>query len=318
MNIVCSTDDNFVQHCTIMLTSVLLHNSDVTVWVLSEGLTVKNQKILKDEIEDKRGIFKYLEVDSEIISRLPMPNDGMLSHISPATYYRLLVTEILPESVRKAIYLDCDIIVRGSLSALLHTDIEKYAVGAVHQMWQESEDAQRLGYDARFGYFNAGVLLINLDYWRMNAISSKLVEYLTTNYDSILMHDQDALNAILHDKSLKLETKWNMLHYFFSHDSKSVKALIDGKVINDFLEYKLQLKINRKNPTVIHYVSKPKPWQKGCSHPFVMEYFFYSCKTLNFNNLEFPNKIKLKAQIIFNDYIIYIKWKLRPVFKQFF
>ena len=73
MNIICSTDNNFVQHCSIMLTSVLTHNSNVSIWILSEGLTENNLEILKNEVESKGGLINYVQVDSEIISKLPTP-----------------------------------------------------------------------------------------------------------------------------------------------------------------------------------------------------------------------------------------------------
>lgn len=314
MNIISSTDDNFVQHCSIMLTSVLINNKNASVWVLSEGLTQVNQSILKKEVESKGGIFNYVEVDSEIISRLPMPDNDSLSHISAATYYRLLVSEILPITVDKAIYLDCDIIVKDSLQDLWNTNIDNYAIGVVHQMWQEIDDASRLGYPVEYGYFNAGVLLINLKYWRDNSISSKLVNYLTSNYDTILMHDQDALNAVLHDKSFTLPCKWNMLHYFFYPDSKTIKGFFKGKLINDYSEYKKQLRHYRKKPIIIHYVSKPKPWKEGCLHPFVKEYYKYAKKTVFFNALKEPQWSLVAIKIALNNAILNVKWVLRSIF----
>jgi len=277
-------------------------------------LTDYNLNILKIEVETKGGKFNYIEVDSNIISKLPMPKNQNLSHISPATYYRLLVSEILPDYVHKAIYLDCDIIVRGSLKELWNTDIRNNALGAVHQMWREIEDADRLGYPVEFGYFNAGVLLINLKYWKENDISEKLVQYLTTNYKTILMHDQDALNAVLYNKTLTLPCKWNMLHFFFFPDSRTIKGIFEGRIINNYLDYKQQLKDNRSNPIVIHYVSKPKPWEDGCVHPFVKEYFNYAKNTQSFCELKEPNSIFSKIKILAHQTLITMKWIIRPVY----
>jgi lipopolysaccharide biosynthesis glycosyltransferase len=314
MNIICSTDNNFVQHCSVMLTSVLINNEGVSVWLLTEGLTKINQTILKDEVESKGGILNYVKVDSEIISKLPMPKNDLLSHISPATYYRLLMSDLLPFEVHKAIYLDCDIIVRGSLMELWNTDISNFAIGAVHQMWNEVEDANRLGYPVEYGYFNAGMLLVNLDYWRENSISVKLVDYLTSNYETILMHDQDALNAILYDKAFRLPCKWNMLHYFFYPDSRNIKGIFEGRLITDYLDYKEQLKHNRNNPIIVHYVSKPKPWQEGCLHPFVKEYFNYAKKTKSFRALIEPNWVIINFKILINQTKITMMWILRTIY----
>ena len=140
------------------------------VFVLTEGLTELNYTILKDEVESKKGEFNYIIVDSSIISKFPMPVSKDLQHISQATYYRLLMSDILPIGVEKVIYLDCDIIVRKSLIELWECDITNYAIGAIHQITREIEDATRLNYPIEYGYFNAGVLLIYIAYWRKNNI----------------------------------------------------------------------------------------------------------------------------------------------------
>ena len=72
MNIVCATDDNFVQHCCIMLVSLLCTNRDVDIYILTEGLTDKNKKIIEDEVLDKGGRLHYCYVDSSLIDNLPL------------------------------------------------------------------------------------------------------------------------------------------------------------------------------------------------------------------------------------------------------
>lgn len=42
----------------------------------------------------------------------------VILYISRATYYRLLIPQILSEDIHKVLFLDCDIIVRHSLRPL--------------------------------------------------------------------------------------------------------------------------------------------------------------------------------------------------------
>ena len=194
MVIVCSTDDKFVQHCIIMLTSLVIHNRDVRIYILTEKLDKKNIQLIKDEILPYGVDLHFIQVDSDIIKSLPMPETDTLKHISYATYYRLLMGKILPKDENKVIYLDCDIIINHSIQELWNTDINKYALGAVIQIG-DNEDCQRLGISEGKGYFNAGVLLINLDYWRSHNIEERLLEYIATHREKIKFHDQDVLNA---------------------------------------------------------------------------------------------------------------------------
>ena len=60
MNIVCATDDNFVQHCTIMLTSLLLNNKGVNIYLLTEGLKFENEKLLESKLKFLEGHLMYV------------------------------------------------------------------------------------------------------------------------------------------------------------------------------------------------------------------------------------------------------------------
>ena len=46
--------------------------------------------------------------------------------ISIATYYRLFITDVIPNDIEKIIYLDCDIIVNKDISELWEYDITNY------------------------------------------------------------------------------------------------------------------------------------------------------------------------------------------------
>jgi len=312
MNIVCSTDDNFVQHCSIMLCSVLFNNTDVSVFLLTEGLKAYNYKKLKEEVESKNGKFYYILVDSSLISDFPMPIGKNISHITQATYYRLLIPDILPKEIKKVIYLDCDIIVRKSLDELWKYDISDYAIGAVHQITNESEDAKRLNYAQEYGYFNAGVLLINLEYWRKKNISNLLFNHIVENFKLILFHDQDALNAVLYNCCFALPCKWNMLGFFFEKEVFS--AIKNNEKLFNNTSYDKDVLINElKDPTVVHFVFKPKPWEKVCLHPYRMDYFKYAKISLYYNKISKPSKLLNYVYFIYfhiKKYLIRIKYLL--------
>lgn len=49
----------------------------------------------------------------------------------------------------------------------------------------QGDEEARLGIGKDQGYFNAGVLVINLSYWRDNNIEKKLLEFIERNYSNI-------------------------------------------------------------------------------------------------------------------------------------
>ena len=251
MKIVCATDDNFVQHCTIMLTSLLLNNRNVSIYLLTEGLKYEKECIIRKQVEDLGGTLRICLVNTNIVEKFPMPSDSNLTHISRATYYRLLISEILPQDVEKVIYLDCDIIINKSIQKLWEIDLNEYALAAVPQIGSGYE-AERLGYPIQYGYFNAGVNVINMEYWRHNNIANKLVEYLVTNHNRIKYHDQDVLNAVLYDKTYHLMPMWNMTSLVYSYFLVLRGDKKDGKVINAYIKEKQNVAQYKNNPIIVH------------------------------------------------------------------
>lgn len=288
MNIVCSTDNNFVQHCSIMLVSLLINNSDVEIFILTEGLTPENEQIIRDEVCQHGGVVHFCIVDTAIVEKFPMPTLPGLSHISRATYYRLLISDLLPLDVHKAIYLDCDIIVNHSIKELWDLDLSEYALAASIQVGHGYE-AERLGYPISFGYFNAGVNVINLDYFRKNHISNNLLNYISSNYSRIKFHDQDTLNAVLFDKCLHIPPQWNMTSLAYAPQLNKRGDSKNGMVINDYKEEKENIRKHKANPIILHYVSRPKPWQKNCVHPLYYLYYEYARKTIHYKDIPKQN-----------------------------
>jgi len=310
MVIVCSTDDKFVQHCTIMLVSLLSNNKNVEIYILTEYLTLKSIKILEDEVSQYNGKLHLMNINSSVIDKFPMPKGSNLSHISRATYYRLLIPDILPDSIDKILYLDCDIIVNASIDNLWNVNLEGYAIAAVKQIGYGFE-AERLRYPIKYGYFNAGVILMNLTFCRENRITEQFIKYISDNYSKILYHDQDTMNAVLYDRCLSLLPQWNMTSIVYDFDLKRRGDSRKGLIINNYDAEKANAIKYRNNPIILHYVSKPKPWDNNCVHSMYHLYFYYANKTLHFNNLNCQNKISRGFAII-----IYILKSMSSSIKQ--
>ena len=252
MNIVCATDDNYVPLCGIMLTSLLENNrgSHVDIYILTKGLNLRSRKLFSKLLQKNNydAEIHICEVNDEIFKHCPVRTGD---HISLVAYYRFLIPYILPYHVDKALYLDCDIMVDASLDELYATDISHIALAACAEhdgktgLLQISESCiSRLEYPKEWGYFNSGVLLINLSYWRQHNISDALFAYVEKNQDKCLYHDQDALNAVLGVQKRFLPYKYNFMTHFFT----AGYAQYDKTV---FLQ---------ERPAIIHYCSRSKPW----------------------------------------------------------
>ena len=270
ISIVCATDDNYAPYCGIMLTSVLENhkNREVSAFILvDKPLKEEHQKRFRQLSEKYKAGIDFILVDRSFFEKFPLKGDANnIKHWSIVTYYRLYAEDLLPKTIDKVLYLDCDIIVNRSIGHLFDMEWDDYAVGAVPDMcteWQEYYD--RLGYDRSEGYFNAGVLFINLGYWRTHNIGRKCVDYLASHYDRIFNNDQDVLNVVTREckKTLPVSYNYQMqlrMPYFFNTFREAMKEDVMGTT----------------SPHIIHYAAELKPWMtKYYFYPFNAEWHKY-------------------------------------------
>ena len=267
MHIACNIDSNYVKYCIVMLLSAFENNErgSIDVHIIADDLSNQDKSLIEDSLKRYGNRLHFYDVDDKMLADCPISPD---SYISLSTYYRVFLPVILPAGVKKVIYLDCDLIVCSSLKPLWETDITDYALAAVEDMWSDFEPPyDRLGYDSKYSYFNAGVLYINLEYWRMHNVLEECVKYIQCYPDRLRLYDQDALNAVLYARRLRIPFTWNMQEGFYRRKRrirKEVWAEIDSCLAS---------------PAILHYVGPAKPWHKACLHPLRKEWFVYLDQT---------------------------------------
>ena len=272
MEIVACTDKGYVMPTGVMMYSVCVNNQDTDITfhlIIDESVTQKARCDLKETVEkfvNKRIVF--YEVDSQRTKGLPTRT---IFGITQATYYRLYLTEIIPQTIDKVLYFDGDIIVRHSLASLWETDLTGYAVAAAIDMSSANiEYYNRLRYPSDLGYFNAGVLLINLDYWRKHHVINRFSDFISTHCDIIRCEDQDVLNVVFCNQKLWIPVKYNLQHGFLKKNAKY-----------DYWKYEKEVEEARRDPVIVHYTTL-KPWEKTTKeiHPFSSSFVKYQKQTI--------------------------------------
>lgn len=303
INIFSVTDDNYAPYCGVMLTSVFENNKNHSLKVfifISKPLTKRNQnKFHKLEIRYGNSI-EFINVDDDSIRRLSIANKWSI-----ATFYKVFAGDLLPESIHKILYLDGDMIVTGDLAELWNVDITGQAAAVVQDHGMSREMGQnRLQYPAEAGYFNGGMLLINLDYWRHNNVGQRCLTYIENNYDKLNYCDQDVLNAVLWDEKMFVSLTYNYLITYLREDIYNSQSPDIQKEIIKF----------SKMPLVIHYGYMLKPWSVAYYHmPFSEEWKAY--KRLSPWSYKFASPPKNKPiNWIIKRYILWPLGIMKPDF----
>lgn len=278
MNIICAADDKYLPYCGIMLTSLFECNKDVKfdVTILQPEATTESNilsKIKKLAIHYGANI-QLKEVTEEMLpSELCYSCENFVRSLPKAAYFRLITPNIMPEQVDKVLYLDCDIIINGSIKELYNEDISQVAVAAVPDLPNE-QTFHRLGFQPNDWYFNSGVLLMNLKYWRDHHVTERCLQCLREEREKIVFHDQDTLNLVLKNEKKRLSVKYNFQTNFLNSNVKSDKRI--------YQEVKPYLS-KEKQPIIIHFIYKVKPWHRYDNHPY-HDYFMHFRKISFFSD----------------------------------
>ena len=267
MDIVACTDKWFVMPTGVMMYSACVNNPDVDIVfhvIHDDSVTSKDRRDLEKTVTVFEGkSISFYHVD---VTLFPcFPNVTMISRITQAVYYRLMLSEILPETICKVLYLDGDIIVRHSLLPLWNTDLKDFAVGAVpDSLGGDLEFYHRLNYPPQLGYFNSGVLLANLEYWREHEVVRTFMSYMQEHADKLKYWDQDVLNVVFSNNKVVLPIKYNLTSGFLWKQPQY-----------DYKKYEKEVEAALKDPVIVHFAGD-KLWEnyrRQPRHPFASTFF---------------------------------------------
>ncbi|WP_115717010.1 glycosyltransferase family 8 protein [Gallaecimonas mangrovi] len=262
--VVASSDDNYAYPLGVMFISLLENTSRPErfhLFIIDGGIAEKKKQQMVDDVASRGSQLTFLDLDSEMYADFPTH-----AHISKPTYYRISIPELFDDSIKKAIYLDCDLIIKGDLQELWDIDLGEYAVGAVENISQHTYRVSKLNQD---DYFNSGVLLIDLEKWRINKLSEKVREFKLNNPELICTNDQCAFNGVFRGHWLRLPLKWNHQSGLY-RESNQINRFKSSGQYQDAIWH----------PAIIHYVGWSKPWLSPCYHPLAAEYDRYNSLAL--------------------------------------
>jgi len=270
--LVCAADNNYAMPLAVTVRSALENlgtNQKIALFIFDGGITESNKNKIIKSLKSENLNISWVQPDNALFTNLVLTR-----HLTPSCYYRLLITEFLPQELNKAIYLDTDMVVTGDLAEIWNIEIgEDYALAVQDDvdmyisMCDGLRNYKEVGLCGDAKYFNSGLLVINLEKWRTDNIGAKVLEYIQQNKEYV-RNDQDGLNAVLAGKWRELHPKWNQMPRIYDYPSWENSPFPED-VYQDMLE----------QPCIIHFTNTPKPWYAGvkkeCTHPKKDLFFHY-------------------------------------------
>ncbi len=250
--VVWGLDEKYILQAFVVMRSVLMHSKAYYHFFMLTADDVENKvKTFTDILREEFHNFEISlrRVDADYFSEAQIYN----KHLSKATYFRLLISDLVPE-YNKCIYLDCDLIVYGDLKELYETELgNNYLAGVrdCHIMEDTPREVQHqnlLGLPSRDKYVNAGVLVINLEKIRNDSLVPCFLKQLKREN---WYEDQDVLNLCCYPEIKCLPLKYNLFHFYLG---KSIKFLYH-------LPYEKQtFSFDHERPAILHMGANYKPW----------------------------------------------------------
>jgi lipopolysaccharide biosynthesis glycosyltransferase len=260
-------NDKYIQHAGVVIASILENAKNPEAflfYLLCDEISSLNTQKINDLGQRYGSQINLIATSSKQYDHLVQ-----VGYLVSATYLKFNIEDLLPDEVHKVIYIDSDVVVLDDLKALWDIDLGHYALAAAEDPHCDYKK-KALKIPDQYAYFNSGVMVMNLDFFRINNMRCKLYEYVENNPEKIDYVDQDAFNALLYDKCKPLSLNWNVLAYFYERE-------VIEKVVQKN-ELPLYLKASQE-PKIVHYCGKIKPWQYLCLHPKKKLYWQYLNKT---------------------------------------
>lgn len=234
-----ATDDGYIPFLAVALESLIDNASSENYYlikILYTNITEENQNKIKKYERDNVNIefvdlnYYINKVKDKLYTR---------DYYSKTTYFRLFIPELYPQ-YDKVLYLDSDIVILSDIAELYNIDMEDNLVAAAPddviqtiEVFQEYAE-KVVGVADYRNYFNAGILVMNLDELRKFNFQEKFLYLLETVKFSVAQ-DQDYLNRLCKGRTKLISNTWD-------------KMPIGGDTIP------------REELNLIHYNLTFKPW----------------------------------------------------------
>lgn len=245
-----STDDNYVDFAMIVIRSVARfhpqNGKPLVFHIFTNGLS-----------EGQRKRFSRYSSSQVEIKEIPVDTTAFHARwgISKPMYYRLEYANFLPDLAR-IIYLDCDVVVLDDIEKLWNMDLQGKPLAGVGDRAGLQE--KRKCYCPDHIMFNSGVMLLDLDQWRMEGHVEKLAKFWHDNRSWMHFADQGLLNAYFGRNYTMLPQNWNIINSVYRNPA--VPGMYTDEEVQDAI----------RNPGIVHFTGHHKPWLfwKSFHHPY--------------------------------------------------
>ena len=250
--IIFITDNNYVLPTAVAINSLIKNKNESSfykIFILHSNITEENQANFYKFNQKNVTVELIKPENSEFLLSVKQKREN--DYVSPAVLFKFAIPNLF-QKYNKVIYIDGDTLINDDLTELYNTDINNVYMGVVKDVHPIMTKAyQRLGLET---YFNAGVILYNIEKILQDGIDAKLnSNEVLSKINEYFWFEQDTYNILLSNKVKFLHPKYNFI--IESWQKYGLK-----KCCKTFDITKEDGKSLYKKAVIFHLASELKPW----------------------------------------------------------
>lgn len=303
--IVFAFDNNLIQAACVCISSLMMNAKEDTFYDIFV-LHAKDVELQKQDLNKIPNYYKNCRIQYRVVGS-EFDNAFEIRHVTKATYYRLLIPNLIPE-YDKVIYADVDIIFRLDLADVYNQDLFDYYVAATLDLglsndrkYIESVEGLEVG-----KYIQAGFAIFNLAKMREDNMVATFQRLAKNNYT---YQDQDVLNISCRDKIKYLPPCYNVndcaLIYMYWHTDKLPASYSDADC--EYARLYGNIHYSGYKPWKRYSIGFDVWWEYYRKSPFFDEQFYFKFffdKTMLLESLTLWKRIKILIR-----YFVYGRYK---------
>lgn len=278
INVMYASDENFAWIMATSIISLLKNNkyNKINIFIASQEITSESK------IKIKTMVNKYSNVNLKIIE---IPDLDMIAEMtidikrySKSMFSRIMCDSLLPKSLSRIIYIDCDTIIMKDLLDLYNLDLKGKTIGAVNDCRNKKYN-DNLGMQSESIYINSGVLLIDLKKYRKNNYEAFLIKKIIKHNGELEFPDNDIICRYLENDIKIIPPKYNATSVLFACNWNNLLKLRKPHKCFSNKEY-----VDAVNdPTIVHFTTcfllPARPWYKNYRHKYANYFIKYKMNT---------------------------------------
>ena len=260
-------DDAYAPYTGISITSLFENNPNDDITVYLAGLDISEENKERFETLSRQYGHPIVFLDTKRAREQIIDMKCGTWNGSLAAWLRFFVLDQIPEHVDTLIWLDSDTIIDEKFAAIISGNHQNMALSAVCDCLSIRE-RYRLGLKETDPYYNSGVIVFHLPYWRKNDVIRRMMENLKDHVDQYLIPDQDMMNDFFRGCIQRLPPAFNVQGFLFAYTLRDYYSVYNWNTNAYYAPKDLKQALDR--PIITHFFRflGDYPWTRGNNyHP---------------------------------------------------